>query len=84
MSTAKRQLSELHAALAGVLLDAVKTELVDENGNKVPPPAAILNVARQFLKDNNVDAVPVQGSPLKGLADALPFPASESPSLDVH
>ena len=42
---------------------------MDGEGNKIPPPAAILNVARQFLKDNRIEAQAVQGSPLAGLAD---------------
>ena len=36
-----------------------------------------LNVARQFLKDNGITARPVAESPLQGLVNALPFPASE-------
>jgi hypothetical protein len=32
-----------------------------------------LNVARQFLKDNGIDAIPVDNSPLKKLMDELPF-----------
>ena len=32
-----------------------------------------LNVARQFLKDNNIDAVPTQDSPLQKLIEELPF-----------
>jgi len=35
--------------------------------------ASELNVARQLLKDNGIDAVPVEGSPLKSLLDELPF-----------
>ena len=31
-----------------------------------------LNVARQFLKDNGIDAVPVEGSPLSDLVATLP------------
>ena len=31
-----------------------------------------LNVARQFLKDNGRDAVPVEGSPLSDLVATLP------------
>ena len=30
-------------------------------------------MARQFLKDNNIDAVPVDGSPLEQLIEELPF-----------
>ena len=31
-----------------------------------------LNVARQFLKDNGIDAVPVEGSPFSDLVATLP------------
>ena len=31
-----------------------------------------LNVTRQFMKDNGIDAVPVEGSPLSDLVATLP------------
>jgi hypothetical protein len=31
-----------------------------------------LNVARQFLKDNGIDALPVEGSPLSDIVRTLP------------
>ena len=34
--------------------------------------SADLNVARQFLKDNGIDALPVEGSPLSDLVRTLP------------
>ena len=34
--------------------------------------SSVLNVARQFLKDNGIDAVPVEGSPLSDLVRTLP------------
>jgi len=34
--------------------------------------SADLNVARQFLKDNGIDALPVEGSPLSELVNTLP------------
>jgi len=33
----------------------------------------LISNAIKFLKDNNIDAIPVQGSPLDGLLEALPF-----------
>lgn len=46
--------------------------------------AADYNVARQLLKDHNVEAIPLPGSPLAGLSkaitDTLPFAGSEGPS----
>ena len=36
-----------------------------------------LNVARQFLKDNGIEAIPTDNSPLKSLVDELPFNSEE-------
>lgn len=64
MSKANDQkLSELHGALADALRSRLKSPDVT---------AADLNVIRAFLKDNNITAVPVQGSPLGNLLDAIP------------
>ncbi|GGD98191.1 hypothetical protein [Rhizobium anhuiense] len=57
-------LSKLHAEMAQKLLDKVRSGEVT---------AAELNVARQFLKDNNIDSVPKEGSPVANLANELPF-----------
>lgn len=59
-----KTLKELHETLAIELLKRVKSEDVK---------ASDLNVARQFLKDNNIEALPVENSPLKSLVDELPF-----------
>lgn len=63
-----KTLEELHEELAKVLLERVK----DKDAK-----SADLNVARQFLKDNNVDAVPTDDSPLKKLIEELPFDDEE-------
>lgn len=65
---AEDKLKELHEELAKVLLDRVKDP---------EAKASDLNVARQFLKDNNIDAVPVKGSPLEELMKRLPFDENE-------
>lgn len=66
----EKVLGGLHGKLAEVLKDAISQDYgVDEEGRKLPPPAAILNVARQFLKDNKIESVAVAGSPLHDLAD---------------
>ena len=39
--------------------------------------ASDLNVARQFLKDNGIEAIPTDNSPLKALVDELPFNTEE-------
>ena len=61
-------LEDLHKTLAQEPLDRIK------NGDE---KASILNVARQFLKDNGIEALPVQDSPLKSLIDELPFDDDE-------
>ena len=67
-----QKLKELHAVLAEKLLE------------KVQDPdctAGFLNVARQFLRDNGIDAVPTEGSPLQRLADELPFNVPTKPEI---
>lgn len=66
----EKALGGLHGKLAEVLKEAISKEYIDpDSGLPIAPPAAILNVARQFLKDNKIEAVAVQGSPLHDLAD---------------
>ena len=70
----EKALAGLHGKLADVLKDALEQEYLDpDTGAKVPPPAAILNVARQFLKDNKIEAIAAEGSPLHSLADLPVF-----------
>ena len=47
--TTEKKLSNLHGKLADVLLDRIRDPEVK---------ASDLNVARQFLKDNNIDCSP--------------------------
>lgn len=70
-----KQLDELHKALVETLTKAVsKTWYDEETGEEIPPPAAFLNVARQLLKDNGVQAEITKGSPLAFLqSSVLPF-----------
>jgi hypothetical protein len=58
------KLKQLHEVLATELLKRVS----DPDAK-----SADLNVARQFLKDNNIDAVPTEDSPLQKLIEELPF-----------
>lgn len=61
----EEKLSALHEALADVLAERLRDP-------EVTP--AFLNVARQFLKDNNIDSVVEEGNPMDLLAKAeLPF-----------
>ena len=67
-----KKLKELHAVLAEKLLAKVK----DPDAK-----SSDLNVARQFLRDNGIDAVPTDGSPLKKLVDELPFEIPTKPEI---
>lgn len=73
MSTNKadeKELGSLHGALAKILRDSLQQEYTNpDTGERIPPPAAILNVARQFLKDNKIEAIGVAGSALHDLSD---------------
>jgi hypothetical protein len=70
----EKSLAGLHGKLAEVLKEALDQDYLDpDTGQKLPPPAAILNVARQFLKDNKIEALAVEGSPLHNLADLPVF-----------
>jgi len=70
----EKALSSLHGKLAEILQEAISQDYgTDDMGVKVPPPAAILNVARQFLKDNKIEAVAAPGTPLHDLADLPVF-----------
>jgi hypothetical protein len=63
-----KQLSDLHAALATVLAEQI--HIKDENGKA---NAAILNVARQLLKDCGIDGDIREVKELQVLAEELPF-----------
>ena len=68
----EKTLKQLHNELALKLL------------NKVRDPeakASDLNVARQFLKDNGIDSLPVDNSPLHKLMKELPFEIPKKPEI---
>jgi hypothetical protein len=64
----KKTLGSLHTALAADLLRRIREGTAT---------AADLSVARQFLKDNGIDALASQSEPLLNLAKTLPFVAPE-------
>jgi hypothetical protein len=64
MSEKIKTLEDLHELLAKTLLDKIRDPEVK---------SADLNVARQFLKDNNIDCIPKQGNSIGKLAEELPF-----------
>lgn len=64
----------LHAELATGLKEGLDAIRKDIKAGVVPKGAAsFLNVTRQFLKDNGVDAIPVKGTPLGDLKEEFPF-----------
>jgi len=63
------KLQELHNILAEKLLERVRDPDVKSSD---------LNVSRQFLRDNNIDAVPVKDSSLEKLMNELPFNEEKS------
>ena len=62
------KLKELHGVLANELLKRVKDP---------EAKASDLNVARPFLKENGIEEIPTDNSPLKALVDELPFNTEE-------
>ena len=63
MKELKEIIEKLHKCLAENLL----ARALDPEAK-----ASDLNVARQFLKDNHIEGLPVDGSPLSDLIDTLP------------
>ena len=68
MSSTHETLSTLHTAVAQELLDRIKS------GEAKP---ADLAVAVKFLKDNNIESLPVDNTPFKSLIDAIPLPTHD-------
>ena len=66
MAASKESLETLHSVIALKLADAIEKMDADTKGL-----AAVLNVARQFCKDNGIEAIPAPGSPTGKLADKL-------------
>ncbi len=66
-------MGELHGLLARHLSDILAS------GEATP---AHLNVARQFLRDNNIECLGANNEDIKGLVEELPF--DETPSKPVR
>lgn len=64
----REQLEQLQVLLADVYKESI--EEMRETGDY---NAALLNGARQLLKDNDVVSLSEQGTPLGNLAEVLPF-----------
>jgi len=63
----------LHSAVAQTLLEKIKSG---------EAKSADLGVAVRFLKDNGIEAAPVNDNPLARLLDSLPF--DEEDELDAQ
>lgn len=68
-------LSALHGELAAAFKDMLEAR--DESGKRLVPPAQVLNVIRQFLKDNGIEADRGTMSALAALSKDLPFDGEE-------
>jgi len=64
-------LSALHGELAAAFKDMLEAR--DESGKRLVPPAQVLNVIRQFLKDNGIEADRGRSKVLDDLSKDLPF-----------
>ena len=67
------------------IMDLLHRTLAENLLSRVKDPEAKtgdLNVARQFLKDNGIDALPVENSPLSDLVKSLPDFADEDTDLN--
>ena len=64
----KEKLSSLHTVLTELLLEKIQSGEASSGD---------LSVARQFLRDNGIDANVNQSEPLLNLAKGLPFEAKE-------
>lgn len=63
----------IHRSLAEKLLERIRSG---------EATAADLNVARQYLKDNNIQGVPKDNSPLGNLVKELPFTETDDQTLN--
>ena len=63
MDRSLKIMKTLHYELAKELLDKVKSG---------DAKAGDLNVARQFLKDNGVECIPIESNPMQELMENLP------------
>ena len=64
MTASKDIMEALHTSVATGLLERIQTG---------EATAAEFSAAIKFLKDNGIEALPVEGSPLFDLVDSLPF-----------
>ena len=68
MKARKEVLEELHGTVAVELLNRIR--------NGEARPADMAN-AIKFLKDNGIEGLPIEGSPLGNLVSQMPFPTKD-------
>ena len=68
MKARKEILEELHGTVAVELLNRIR--------NGEARPADMAN-AIKFLKDNGIEGLPIEGSPLGNLVNNMPFPTKD-------
>lgn len=62
-----KDLTAMHEVLCKVLLEQLKND----------PSPQMLNVARQFLRDNGIDGIATEGTPLNMVKEVFPFTVTE-------
>lgn len=81
-----KDLGSLHGILARTLKDqiinGITTVSKDGTIEQISAPASVLNVARQFLRDNNIECLGANNEDIKGLVEELPF--DETPSKSAR
>jgi hypothetical protein len=70
----KDTLNDLHGLIAETLAGAIKAFKGKTDPEDLKGLAALANVAKGFLKDNGIEAIPEANKPLQNLAAVLPFP----------
>jgi hypothetical protein len=70
----KDTLNDLHGLIAETLAGAIKAFKGKTDPEDLKGLAALANVAKGFLKDNGIEAIPEANKPLQNLASVLPFP----------
>ena len=69
----KKNRDEVLEGIFNDLAKALKNGVTYVDPETGQPQASLLNVARQFLKDNKFEGKPVQGTPLGDLSDLPVF-----------
>lgn len=77
------ELNRLHAQVATTLKQALTHAYTNEDGQKVPPPSALINVAVNFLKANGITGAEITPKKITDFLDETSLPFLEQAILDV-